>query len=156
MTGMAPDYDATEALEAFGLTDKQLVFCQIYMQELNANKALKAAGYCQNSRGLGKRLLTSPKIKRALKWLREKHSAKAEITMDVIRAKHLDIYDKAIAVGDLTNANRAVEGLGKTIGAYTDRVHFDGPPQVTIKRDIKPNDAIEAEFDEIPDIPALS
>lgn len=148
-----PDIDT--AMRELKMTDRQRLFCVAYMADLNTAKAVRAAGYAESSKAIGPRLLTSPKIKRMLHWLRNKHAAKAEITMDLIREKHLKIYDTAMAMGDLTNANRAVEGLGKTIGAYTDRVHFDGPPQITIVRKVAPNPAIEAEFEEVPETPQL-
>lgn len=70
------------------LTDKQELFCQEYMIDLNATKAYKRAGYSANSDEVaaveGHKLLINPKISQRLQELMEERSRRTEITQDMV------------------------------------------------------------------------
>ena len=68
----------------------------------------------------GARLLTNVVVKEAIQAYRATQEARQAITRDYITAKLQDQYDKADTAKDRTNALRAIDLLGKTIGIYID------------------------------------
>lgn len=49
----------------------------------------------------------------------------AQVTLELVRKEHAKLMQEARSAGDLTNATRNLEALGRTIGAYEDRLGVD-------------------------------
>ena len=131
------------------LTPKQARFVEEYLIDLNASAAYLRAGYkCSEdaARRAASRLLTNVDVSQAIQNARKKRTARIEITQDyvisnlrevvercmqrapVVNRRGEQIYDEdgnALWAFDAKNANRALELLGKHVGAFEDRHRID-------------------------------
>lgn len=70
------------------LTDKQLLFCQYYIVNLNATEAAKKAGYSdKTSYSHGQRLLKNDEIQNEIQKSKTKRAEKVECTSDMVLAE---------------------------------------------------------------------
>ena len=115
------------------LTQQQKNFIQEYRKHGIASKAYKDAGYvCERDgkeelwiRQNAYHVLHRPAVQEELRRLEAKDAARDAYAIDYIREEHIRLMEKAEEKGDLTNATRNLEALGRTIGAYTDSVTVD-------------------------------
>lgn len=67
------------------LTDKQEMFCQEYLKDLNATQASVRAGYSKkNADKIGPELLGNTRVASRIQELMDKRSAKTEITAETV------------------------------------------------------------------------
>ena len=115
------------------LTDKQLIFCQEYLVDLNAAQAAIRAGYCpKNARQIGSENLTKLDIQQKIQSLMDERAKKTEITAGKI------IQELAkIAFAEINEQNsgnlpryrdkiRALELLGRHQGMFKDVHELSG------------------------------
>ena len=126
-----------------GLTPKQEKFCLEYMRTGDPEEAYKKAGY--KSRWLKpavKRMLTNPLIQMRLNEIREQALKDVKVNAEKVLDKVMEVYDSAMQESDFTNANRAMETIGKHLGMFVDRSEqkvtqlTKGDEPETVKQDI--------------------
>ena len=126
-----------------GLTPKQEKFCLEYMRTGDPEEAYKKAGY--KSRWLKpavKRMLTNPLIQMRLNEIREQALKDVKVNAEKVLDKVMEVYDSAMQESDFTNANRAMETIGKHLGMFVDRSEqkvtqlTKGDEPETVKEDI--------------------
>ena len=115
--------DRNEYLETT-ITERQQRFCEEYPKDCNATQAAIRAGYSPRSaHQIGYENLKKPEIRERLGALREEAAHRNEVTLDEIINDLRRLRDEAFETGSYGAVARAVELMGKTIGAYQDRVH---------------------------------
>ena len=97
-------------------------------------KAMLAAGYTPaTAKTMSGIVLRRPDVQLAIakrEHLAEQRKAlQDQVTVELVRAAHVDLMDKAKARGDWSEARLNLEDLGKTVGAYKDSVTLE-PAQV--------------------------
>lgn len=127
------------------LTDKQKVFCEEYMVDMNGTQAAIRAGYSRKTANeQAARLLANVSIQAYIAELKGKRSEKTEITADYVlsalkevaerslqrvpvmnwdyKEKRMvqmkDEEDRDVWTFDSSGANRALELLGKHVGVF--------------------------------------
>jgi len=116
------------------LSDKRQAFCREYMIDHNATQAAIRAGYSRKSaQAQGSRLLSNAMVKQRIAEQQAKAVTRNSLDVDQVIQMLLD--DRAEA-GDLKQMGpkvRAGELIGRTIGAFVDKVdtvHIKTPDQV--------------------------
>lgn len=103
------------------LNARQKRFCEEYVKEPNATKAAIAAGYTKASATVTScRLMKQPHIQEYIDALHTEIAARNEITIDSIVKNLRDVYAAAMKDGKFSDANRAMELLGKYLGMFTE------------------------------------
>ena len=105
------------------ITDKRLRFCQEYVKDNNGTQAAIRAGYSKKTaKAQASRLLTNVDVKSDIAQLNAKIAKKIEDKVEMTAVECLNsfvrIAEKAEKAEDLSNANRALENLGKHFGVY--------------------------------------
>lgn len=141
------------------LSDKEIKFVEVYAKTGNRVTAYKEAGYLyvegESSAKLAPSycgiILKRPKIQRALSVLKSEKKAKQAaidgFTVDYVRDEHMRFAAKCEKAGDMTNATRNLEALGRSVGAYGDNA---SRVDITVKREFTARE--RAEVDRIADI----
>lgn len=104
------------------LSPEEEVFCREYLLHGNATQAIKATGYAgRNPSVIGSSWLRKARIQKKLSRLKTRDEAQADMTRDIYLAMLKDTYQKAMADGDYSGANRAMELIGKHLGYLVDQ-----------------------------------
>ena len=89
-----PDF---EYVDDDGLTDKQRLFCNYYMQSFNATQAAIKAGYSEKSAyQIGYQLLQKTSVKAYLKNLKEQQKSELFISQEWVLNRHAQIANSNI------------------------------------------------------------
>ncbi|MBS4900244.1 MAG: terminase small subunit [Clostridiales bacterium] len=140
------------------MTDKQELFCQEYLKEMNATQAAIKAGYSEKTAySQGQRLLKNVEIKSRIKSIREQIqneniatikdieeflslSMNGEIDEEIVlvvgEGDGFSKIEKARKQIALKDRLRAAELLGKRYGLFKDKVDMEITP-VTILDDVE-------------------
>lgn len=139
------------------LTDKQELFIQEYLVDLNATQAAIRAGYSKASaKVIGHENLTKPYIRARIEELQNMRAEKLEISADWVIQRLIAISDRCMKaepvmewdreeramvptgeyVFDSNGANKAVELIGKHINMWKDKLELSGSLGVKIVNDI--------------------
>ena len=117
------------------LTPKQERFVQEYLVDLNATQAAIRAGYSKKTADRqGHRLLKKAEIAAAVEKGREKAKERTELTVDEVIGDLREVARRCM--GDDFNpagANRALELLGKHLGAFVDKVEHSVPDGIEVR-----------------------
>jgi phage terminase small subunit len=126
-----------------GLTPMQEKFCLEYMRTGDPEEAYKKAGYkSRHLKPAVKRMLVHPLIQLRLEEIREQALKDIKVNAEKVIDKILEVYDSAMSESDYTNANRAMESIGKHLGMFVDRSEQQvtqltkGDEPETVKKDI--------------------
>ena len=124
------------------MTDKQNVFVQEYLKDLNATQAAIRAGYSAHTAySIGQRLLRNVEISNAINSAMSERSERAKLTADyVLQNLHeiaqrcmqkspvmvkgeqaIDDEGRHLWTFDAKNALRALELIGKHMGMFSDK-----------------------------------
>jgi len=104
------------------LSPEEELFCREYLLHGNATQAIKATGYeGRNPSVIGSNWLKRPRIQKKLARLKTRDEAQADMTRDIYLAMLKDTYQRAMADGDYSGANRAMELIGKHLGYLVDQ-----------------------------------
>ncbi len=109
----------------------QYKFAYEFIETGDAYNAYINAGYSINGkkpfqiRGKAKELLSVPTINAFVEHIREKAMEKLVINIDDIVDKFLTTYNQAMASEDFTNANRALENLGKHLCMFVEKAMIE-------------------------------
>ena len=108
------------------LTPKQERFCQEYLVDLNATQAAIRSGYSAKTANVkGSQLLAKVNIKQRVSELKDEVARNTDVDISRVVSMLLDSYEDAKAAGQHGPAVRAVELLGKRLGAFVDRVEVN-------------------------------
>ncbi len=124
------------------LTPKQERFVQEYLVDLNATAAAKRAGYSgKRASELGYQLLQKTTVQAAIQKAIQARSRRTEVTQDYVIGKLREIADKDASDAqdsDLRYSSklRALELLGKHVGAFERKEEPQGDGEVTIVIDV--------------------
>lgn len=127
------------------MTDKQTVFVQEYLKDMNATQAAKRAGYSQHTASaIGAENLTKPEIKQAIDTAMNERAERTELTQDYVLHSLQEIAERCMqkrpvmfkgvqAVDDDGNhlwtfdarsAIRALELLGRHLKMFSDKIEI--------------------------------
>ncbi|MHC4640521.1 MAG: terminase small subunit [Planctomycetota bacterium] len=115
------------------LTAKQKAFIEeLPKQQWNATKAALAAGYAAKGAAvIACRLQKDPRVAAAIQEVRERYTTalecKTDITVEEIVSRLNRVYQEAIDKGRLSDANKALDLLGRYKGMYADQTGQSGP-----------------------------
>ena len=129
--------------ENYNLTRKQILFAEKYIATNDATHALVEAGYAPvrtkdgnlDKTRTGRRAhqyLSNPKLRAYIEILREDVVEKVSWDAQKVLDKMYQTYMRATEGEDYTNANRALESMGKHLGMFIDKkeikqnTHFHG------------------------------
>lgn len=133
------------------LTPKRQRFVDEYPIDFNGTQAAIRAGYSKKAaRKISSELLTIPDIQRAIAKHKEKIAERNAVTVDYIVTKLRQNLDRAMQEEAVTDAegnetgvfkyegavaNRAIELMGKTIGAFTEKT--ENKTEVNLNANVK-------------------
>jgi len=140
------EYTEDDFVMPKGLTPKQAMFVMHYIEDFNATKAAKSAGYSENSaKEIGCENLTKPNIKAAIE---EELSYRANATRlstqyivnnlmnnvarcsqaepVMVRNSDGEMVESGEYKFDSSGMNKALDLLGKHLGIYIDKVQHSG------------------------------
>lgn len=104
------------------LSPEEEAFCVEFVASMDRKRAIKAAGYKGNNWAvMASRWLAKKKIQEKIEHLRLKTEVRSQLTRETYLQMLETIYERAMADGDYTGANRASELLGKTMGYLTEQ-----------------------------------
>lgn len=119
-----------EYVDDDGLTDKQRLFCNYYMQSFNATQAAIKAGYSEKSAyQIGYQLLQKTSVKAYLKNLKEQQKSELFISQEWVLNRHAQIANSNIndyITPDGTLKKNTDGTLIKKITVKTSRSEFEG------------------------------
>lgn len=100
------------------LTDKQLLFIQEYMIDLNATQAAIRSGYSEKTaQRIGSENLSKPLIKAEIERLQAETSNKLQVTKEALINDLLTIKDLCLTNPRVThNSIKAIEVISKMLG----------------------------------------
>lgn len=110
------------------MTNKQILFVNEYLVDLNATQAAIRAGYsARTAHVAGYNLLRKPGVAEAVRKGLQERAEKLHLSGEDVLSSIVDIRGKAVTGGNLTQALKANELLGKHLKLFTDRVEHTGP-----------------------------
>ena len=120
------------------LSDRQRVFIEEYLTDLNATQAVIRTGYkTKYPNRVAFQLMENPAIRIAIDAMRAERAKKSDVTKDFV----LIGIQKAIkAAEDAGNHNATLRGyelLAKHLGMFVDRTEISGPDGEAIKMEQK-------------------
>jgi phage terminase small subunit len=105
-----------------GITPEEEVFCREYLGTMDLKKAITAAGYTgRHPTVTARRWLNKPKVKERMQQMQKRDEIRADVTRDKYHQMLIETYDRAMADGDYSGANRAAELLGKSMGYFVEQ-----------------------------------
>ena len=131
------------------LTAKQQRFVEEFIVDWNGTQAAIRAGYSEKTaRSIACEMLTKPYIQSALSAKKQEISKETGVTIDYIVEKLNKNLARAMEEEEVTDsegnsigvfkydgsvANKAIELLGKTIGAFQDNIKHEGDLNIAVK-----------------------
>ena len=104
-----------------GLRPKQERFVAEYLVDLNATQAAIRAGYSEKTaKAIGSENLTKPDIAKAIEEAQQKAQERIEYTADDWRRDVMRLAEKSERAADASNALKARDMLGKSLGIYSE------------------------------------
>lgn len=116
------------------LNRRQTLFVSEYLVDLNAAHAAIRAGYSsRTAKIIGYNLLHKPEVAEAVSAALEARAERLQLSSEDVLRSIVDIRGKALTGGQLTQALKANELLGKHLKLFTDRVEHSGPDGAAIE-----------------------
>ena len=116
------------------LTRKQALFVNEYLVDLNATQAAVRSGYSAHTAAkTGCRLLCKPEVAEEVRRAVESRAERLQLSSEDVLRSIVDIRGKAVTGGNLAQALKANELLGRHLKLFTDRVEHSGPDGGTIE-----------------------
>ena len=115
------------------LNNKQQMFVDQYLVDLNGRQAAIRAGYSERSAEVqASRLMSIVEVQQAIQERMDKRSKEVSITSNKVLERIDRIAKTAEDVGDLQAALRANELLGKHLRLFTEKIEHSGNMTFTI------------------------
>ena len=123
-----------------GLTPKQERFVEEYLVDLNATAAARRAGY--EDPNIGRQLITKNNVSEAIQAEKAARSARTELTQDYVLGKLKAIADREASDAPdselkVSNQLRALELLGKHLGAFVERLDTDATVRIVLSPELE-------------------
>ena len=123
-----------------GLTPKQERFVAEYLVDLNATAAARRAGY--KDPNIGRQLITKNNVSEAIQAEKATRSQRTELTQDYVLAKLKAIADREASDAPdselkVSNQLRALELLGKHLGAFVERLDTDATVRIVLSPELE-------------------
>ena len=123
-----------------GLTPKQERFVEEYLVDLNATAAARRAGY--KDPNIGRQLITKNNVSEAIQAEKLARSARTELTQDYVLGKLKAIADREASDAPdselkVSNQLRALELLGKHLGAFVERLDTDATVRIVLSPELE-------------------
>ncbi len=139
-----------EVCKEFGLTVKEFNFCNEYLKDFNAKRALLAAGYTENTAAKKAREVKDrPHVTRYLDHLQKERGKRTRIDQDEVLYRLNRIATRAEKDDDYGPALRALELMGKNLAMFTEKSNITvenpfaaGQSEEDIKKDTERLDRI--------------
>lgn len=106
------------------MTDRQKLFVQEYLVDLNASGAARRAGYSERTSGIrAGKLMANPEVQAAIAQAMDERVKRTEITADYVLNNLRNIAERCMVEEDFNaaGANKALELLGKHLGLWTEK-----------------------------------
>ena len=119
------------------LTAKQDRFCDEYLIDCNGTQAAIRAGYSERTANrIASQLLAKKEIQEAIAERQKRLSENLDFDVLELKKRLLRNEKRAYDLLDLSASNKALELLGRSIGAFTDNINNIGDMRirVSIKR----------------------
>lgn len=119
------------------LTAKQDRFCDEYLIDCNGTQAAIRAGYSERTANrIASQLLAKREIQEAISERQKRLSENLDFDVLELKKRLLRNEKRAYDLLDLSASNKALELLGRSIGAFTDNINNIGDMRirVSIKR----------------------
>ena len=115
------------------LTDKQKMFCQEYLIDLNATQACIRAGYSEKTANrIGTENLSKPVIKNEIDRLKAIREKKVELTAEKVLKDIERVRDKAEGSEQYNVSLKASELQGKHLAMFTEKHQVDGEVKMPV------------------------
>lgn len=111
------------------LTNKQMNFVNEYMKDMNATAAYRRAGYKAEgnaAEAAASRLLSNVKVQAEIAKRTEELKKKSYLTVEWVINELKKNHLRAIELGEMSASNKALELLGRHLGAFMDKVAVSG------------------------------
>ncbi len=123
-----------------GLTPKQERFVEEYLVDLNATAAARRAGY--KDPNIGRQLITKNNVSEAIQAEKAARSQRTELTQDYVLGKLKAIADREASDAPdselkVSNQLRALELLGKHLGAFVERLDTDATVRIVLSPELE-------------------
>lgn len=128
------------------LTEKQELFIQEYLVDLNATQAAIRAGYSENTAySIGNENLKKPEIAEKIRELMAEREERTGITQDKVLDELAEVgFAKKNAVHGIkmkmSDKIKALELLGKHLGMFQDKQEDNAPVTVVVSYDYGEDD----------------
>lgn len=138
--------DAGDAEACFdALTPKQQRFCEEFLKDLNASRAVIRAGYkTANANRVGHELRQKPGIKFALDGLMAERADKVKVDANFVIQKVLKSLERAEQKENETAVLRAAELLAKHLGMFVEKHEVSGPEAGAIELERRTREDVAA------------
>ena len=126
-----------------GLTPRQERFVEEYLVDLNATAAARRAGYSAiTADRIGPELLGKPCVAQAIQAAKEERSKRTALTQDYVIDKlkaiaELEASDAQDSHLKFSSKLKALELLGKHLGAFTERVEQDATVRIVLSPELE-------------------
>ena len=118
---------SNNTLDGVALTDKQQIFVNEYLIDLNATKAAVRAGYSEKTAySIGSENLRKPEIQKAIEKAFNERKARVLVTQDDVVNGLLDEAKNKDEGASHSARVSAWAHLGKHLGMFTDKVEVSG------------------------------
>lgn len=120
------------------LSDRQKVFCEEYLKDLNATQAAIRTGYKESSaKQVGFQLMENQAVRIAIDGLRAERSKGTDVTKDFVLRGIQKTIRLAEENNNLNALLRGYELLAKHLGMFVDRTEISGPDGEAIRMEQK-------------------
>lgn len=120
------------------LSDRQKVFCEEYLKDLNATQAAIRAGYtAKNAKQVAFQLMENQAIRIAIDGLRAERSKGTDVTKDFVLRGIQKAIRLAEEAGNLNALLRGHELLARHLGMFIERTEISGPDGDAIRMEQK-------------------
>lgn len=120
------------------LSDRQRIFCEEYLKDLNATQAVIRAGYKgKNAKQVAFQMMENKAIRIAIDGLRAERSRNTDVTKDFVLRGIQKAIRLAEESGNLNALLRGHELLARHLGMFIERTEISGPDGEAIKTEQK-------------------
>lgn len=116
------------------LSDRQKLFCEEYLKDLNATQAVIRAGYdTKYPNRIAFQLMENPAVRIAIDGLRAERSKGTDVTKDYVLRGITKAIRQAEEAGNHNATLRGLELLARHLGMFIERTEISGPDGEAIK-----------------------
>lgn len=135
--------DAEACLDA--LTTKQRLFCEEYLKDLNASRAVLRAGYkTENPNRIGHELMQKEGVRFAIDGLMADRAEKTKVDANFVIQKVLKSIERSEESRNEAALLRGAELLARHLGMFVDKTEISGPEAGAIELERKTREDVAA------------